>query len=488
MKIIIIIIFISLFFSQNIFGQLVTSSDASMIAENWIKIIIDKKGTWSGSQSASIKSVNDFKYKQRSIGYICDISPNGYIIVSLRRELSPVKAYSSISKLDPTSERGISQIVKTSMFAFLDKIESQIGPLESAISSEIASLTRNDYLKIWNFIENYQPGTFRSQQTNNERNYLEGEVLLTSRWHQRQPYNNNCPFLGCTDPTNGRAYVGCVATASAQIMKYWSWPPFGETAAPYTDTYDWPNMQDNVTTGSPAAEQAAVAELCAEIGQAVDMDYGCDGSGVPTRDMHGVFENIYRYSTMCNVIDYRSDYTAQDWWDEIKHQLNLNRPILYRIFNAVDTTGHAIVCDGWQEITPTWWQYHMNYGWNDGNTTWYDFDDLLISTDDDDYMVLNIVPDVLLSLNLSGTYSVQSFNYRYFDRDASGTSAVFSAGQFLQALPGITITGNGTSTYISFLGSTVSPTQIYTNGDPSEGVAIINGAIRLSNGGSIKLQ
>ncbi len=483
------ILLISLLIATNIFGQSVAENDVSLIAENWIKIIVDKNGNWGGTKTASVNSVENLKFDNKTIGYLCNIYPQGYIIVSLRKELSPIKAYSCIDKFDPLSENGIPLIIKSKMFQFITKIESDFGSLESANSSDISNLTKTDYLEIWNFIETYQPGHFQKIENTTE-NYQEGEVLLTSRWHQRQPYNNACPFLGCTNPTNGRAFVGCVATASAQIMKYWAWPPIGATTAPYTDTYDWPNMQDNVTTASPAAEQDAVSELNAEIGQAVDMDYGCAGSGVPTRDMHDVFENIYRYSSMCNVFESRDDYTAPEWWDLIKDQLNLNRPILYRIFNAVDTTGHAIVCDGWQEITPTWWQYHMNYGWNDGNTTWYDFDDLLISTDDDDYMVLNIVPNVLLGPTLSGTYNVQTFNYRYFDRDAAGSLAIFNSGQFLQVLPGITITGNGvgSGSYVSFNGNTITPLNIFTDGDPSEGVEIRNGAIRLSNGGSIKLQ
>ena len=43
--------------------------------------------------------------------------------------------------------------------------------------------------------------------------------LLTTQWNQHSPFNDLCPN-SC--PT------GCVATAMAQIMKYWNWPEQGQ--------------------------------------------------------------------------------------------------------------------------------------------------------------------------------------------------------------------------------------------------------------------
>ena len=48
---------------------------------------------------------------------------------------------------------------------------------------------------------------------------------LTSRWDQKQPYFDQLPVL--TPGTNEHTVVGCNATATAQIMYYWKWPPSG---------------------------------------------------------------------------------------------------------------------------------------------------------------------------------------------------------------------------------------------------------------------
>jgi len=125
-----------------------------------------------------------------------------------------------------------------------------------------------------------------------------------------------------------------------------------------------------------------------------------------------------------------------------------------------------------------------------GNSnTWYTLDALPCFYDN--LMLRNIKPNGAVGSNLALMYQHWPFPYRYFDRDASGTNSVFQPGQLLQTLPGITITGNGSGSgmYVSFLGSpSPRPTKIYTNGDPSKGVEITNGSIRLSNGGSMKLQ
>ena len=124
---------------------------------------------------------------------------------------------------------------------------------------------------LWNDLIKGRMFSIKTSRTSKTAAEPDSMVLnLTSHWHQDSPYNNDCPDLGCTTTSNGRSVVGCVATAGAQIMYYWAWPPYGE-GSPYSDTYDWPNMRDSVTTSSPAAQQAAVAELSHEVGLAVGM-------------------------------------------------------------------------------------------------------------------------------------------------------------------------------------------------------------------------
>lgn len=87
------------------------------------------------------------------------------------------------------------------------------------------------------------------------------DVLLTSKWGQDSPFNNQCIFNGV------RCVTGCVATAMAQVMYYWATTgKDGEVFRPGSpaleadetvtynynvealdaiDSFDWDNMTDD---------------------------------------------------------------------------------------------------------------------------------------------------------------------------------------------------------------------------------------------------
>ncbi|MFU8844740.1 MAG: C10 family peptidase [Bacteroidales bacterium] len=463
--------------------QMVSKQEATVIAENWIRMIIDQKGHWGGQEKAHLESGQNFQSGSRLIGYYFGVKPSGYIVVSLRKELAPVKAYDDRFTLDPEAEGGMTDLIKTAMMGIIETIESKLGPVESINPATLSGITEIDYVPSWNYITGYVQGMIQKDTVVTD-NYLQGAVLLTSQWHQFPPYNNECPNSNppCTTTSNGRTLVGCVATAGAQIMKYWSWPPY-RAGAPFNDPYDWANMVDDATTSSPAAVQAAVAELSAEVGVAVGMSYGCNGSSAVTADMVNVYKVTFAYHTSCTYT-FRSDHSAIGWFDLIKWNINANRPIQYRVI------GHSIVCDGWDEIgSPVTRMYHMNYGWIDQSaTTWYTLDALPLGGYNEEYMVIYIVPMTAMGAGLSGTYTTPAFPYRYFDLDASGSSATFNSGHMLQILPNLTIKGTGPTSYVRFYGATGANTKIFTNGDPTEGIAIKNGGVRLRNNGTIKLQ
>jgi hypothetical protein len=251
----------------------------------------------------------------------------------------------------------------------------------------------------------------------------------------------------------------------------------------------WEDEKGNPLT---QANLDAVAELSSEVGQAVDMQYcqqppqnSCESSAF-TYDMEGVYENQYRYSTVSNEQD-RSAYTAVNWFTLLKTQFNLNRPVHYRIWK------HSIVADGWREQTVGGnivRAYHMNYGWDDSYNAWYTLDGLYYpagGSTSDEYVVTDIYPAQALGNSLAGTYTLQAFPYRYFDRDTAGNSATFSAGQYLQFLHGVKATCNsGTGNSIRVEGTSSALTRVFTRGDPSRGIHIHAGTLKMDPGGSLR--
>jgi hypothetical protein len=194
--------------------------------------------------------------------------------------------------------------------------------------------------------------------------FYEKSPLLTTNWGQGVGYNNNCPNLGCTSTTNGRAWTGCVATAMAQIMKYNQHP----------SNYNWSLMPNN--SGSNETSR-----LMRDIGDSVGMDYGCDGSGASFSHVVQSFMNNFNYSYA----------TAGDYnYQTVRSNISQNKPVYLRGKNKVKDgwwffdkfEGHAWVADGYREsficsfddngnVTGGWGYlfFHMNWGWN-GNNSW----------------------------------------------------------------------------------------------------------------------
>jgi hypothetical protein len=460
-----------------------TVNDALTVANNWISLVIEKKGAWGDANTAYVEDIQEFKRAQRTLGYFCRVFPKGYIVLSLHKQLAPVKAYSATSNLDPDSQEGMTDLIKGRMEGILGRVDEWAKKLNAPPDEVMAKILEVNYRNAWNKLQVDETVFQQDLESDIElTNYQEGHILLSSSWHQLDPYNRQCPLSSGTC-TETRCTVGCVATAGAQIARYWNWPPYG-VGSPYDDPYDWPNMPDMATGASTADQIDAVAELSSEIGIAVGMNYcqiGCE-SGAFTNNMEGVFEDHYRYHTDCVKRD-RSSYTAVDWFNMIKAEFNANRPIQYKV------TGHSVVGDGWQEFGagPTR-QYHMNYGWDDGHTTWYTLDALLFGDPETEYIIANIYPDQSLHSVISGTYPRNaSFDYRYFNVDAAGSSATFEPGQNLQFLPDISVTCNSTTGgSIRFEGTSTENTILFSNGDRTKGARIYDGTIKMNRYGGIR--
>ncbi|GHT23291.1 hypothetical protein AGMMS4957_14640 [Bacteroidia bacterium] len=194
--------------------------------------------------------------------------------------------------------------------------------------------------------------------------------LLQTQWNQSPIYNDLCPTIN-----GGKALTGCVATAMAQIMKYYNHPAKGtgssaayttETtgksipAVPFNVNYDWGNMINDYGSGtSPTnAQKTAVATLMYHCGVSVKMDYGLDGSAAAASDGLKALTTHFGYDNSIATKD-RRYYNDAVWGDMLREQLDARLPVLYDGFDSRTNSGHAFVCDGYDNAD----KFHLNWGW-----------------------------------------------------------------------------------------------------------------------------
>jgi len=203
--------------------------------------------------------------------------------------------------------------------------------------------------------------------------------LLQSTWDQSPYYNDMCP---------GGSVTGCVATAMAQILRYWSYPSHGHGYSGYREklidgfandygymeadydssNYVWPAMPYNVSNTNNE-----VAKLMYDCGVSVDMNYSPNGSGawVITGDYPVCSQNSYvKYfgynpATIKGV--YESNYTYANWIALIENELNNNRPVQYVGNDSIKNEGHTWVCDGYDVNN----NFDMNWGWSGYDDGYY---------------------------------------------------------------------------------------------------------------------
>ena len=221
------------------------------------------------------------------------------------------------------------------------------------------------------------------------------EPLITTEWDQQQEYIDVTNTYNYFTPADvyvyeGQEYpmnapVGCVATAMAQVMKYWEWPKQGTGSHSYmpirrpdyglqsadfgATTYDWSNMPDHLTYLSAKERIQAVALLMYHCGVACDMDYDINGSSAYSV----IYSKSAGYSpaehALCTYFGYsnslesyfRSDFEKDDEWIRmLKEELNAARPIMYAGRGKDNNSGgHSFVCCGYDSDD----RFYFNFGW-----------------------------------------------------------------------------------------------------------------------------
>ncbi len=278
--------------------------------------------------------------------YVFNSGNEGFVIVSGEDSVIPVLGYSDEGVFDGDN-------IPQEVMKWLEGYKNQI---RYAIENDLQPTA--EILQDW---KDYIDG-------NTDRFAALGTTavnpLITTKWNQSPYFNALCPY---DNAKGARTVTGCVATAMAQIMKFWNHPAngtgfhsynhprYGTLSANFgSTTYQWSSMPNRVTSNNDA-----VATLMYQCGVSIDMNYGVSaegGSGAATLDVADALKNYFGYASTVKGI-HRANYTETQWKNLIKSELDAGRPVQYA--GTGSGGGHSFVCDGYDNNG----YFHFNWGW-----------------------------------------------------------------------------------------------------------------------------
>lgn len=257
------------------------------------------------------------------------------------------------------------------------------------------------------------------------------DPFMEEKWNQGEPYNNMCPYYAPGE----KAVTGCVATAVAQILHYWSctknsivslhadipaynsyYSSFPEVYA--GEVYDWANMLNAYGGSETAAQNDAVAKLMQHVGRSVEMEYGS------TSYANASAETFTKYFGMDKELVHelpRNSFNISEWDKILYDEIAAKHPVYYT-GSTSKNEGHAFVIHGYDDGL-----YYVNWGWG-GYCDGY-FDITLLNPNSSDgagastapdgysmsnYMIVGIQPDNnVVDKEKYGQLTSRAFNTTY---------------------------------------------------------------------------
>lgn len=262
--------------------------------------------------------------------------------------------------------------------------------------------------------------------------------------------------LNTTRVTNEHCLCGCVATAMAQLMKFWEWPGsvesfdnfiFKESTWPLkvtaktvgdyvyetkvtsltgvsyrqvlsTDSgkYDWAGMTDYPLSPAGTNEMGetvwageavtksnclAIGKLTYDCGVAVGMAWGLDSSGLRSDKSQRIPDALvgnfsYSRALLCEGSALSSEADAKLRANAICANLDAGHPVLLLISG---NGGHAVVGDGYgftgAEETP---YVHLNMGWNGQNDVWYNLPLINVDENPESFTGFSVINGVVYNV------------------------------------------------------------------------------------------
>ncbi|HOY32603.1 MAG TPA: C10 family peptidase [Bacteroidales bacterium] len=393
-------------------AQFVSGERARIVAKNVYKECCTSEE--KAQSSVSILNEKTHFVNEVPAFYIFNIQEGGFVLVSSDERIEPVLGYAHEGVFD------------------INDLPCCLGWMIDQYSNQIYEVISDDpnnhnYEVNENWAKYENPDFHKSTQK-----MLAVSPLTTTTWSQGCYYNAMCPADPSLGTTRcGRCPTGCVATAFAQVLKYYNFPAQGVGSKSYTHdtygtisanfaatTYNWASMPNKLLS-----DNQATATLLFHAGVSINMDYGPNGSSAYTTDVRKALVNTFKYASSTQYV-YKTSYSDAQWTSLVKAELDAQRVVLINGYDEAAKAGHGFVCDGYDATN----HFHINWGWNGSSDGYF-----------------------LLTALSPSSYSFNSSVGAIIGITPSTTACACSGQQTLSATTGTVTDGSGSNNYANNL-------------------------------------
>ena len=371
--------------------RLLATPVSTDMAEKAVQSWLHESGRLGMRGLKCIESVKTVSTLNGAAFNVVRLRDGGFVITANDTEIEPIIAFSPDSNFVEASQNPL--------FVMLDKDLSSRARKQASVvysSSQAAGTLRlSEPATKWARLTQGASLGGETRFSVDNASPLNGGVsdvrigpLLETKWSQDEPcFNYYTPH---------RYPCGCVATATAQIMRYFRYPT--GYVSPRTNScdvqygtedvgggyyrvlyrsellsmqggfYDWANMPATVDGGISEVQIEAIGKLTSDVGIACFMSYAEHGSGTGGYMPAPALKNVFGYASALPIVAYGYSFPV----DVLKAVLIPNLDAGLPVFASVDGAegGHAVVADGYGYSSGTLY-VHFNIGWGGAGDAWY---------------------------------------------------------------------------------------------------------------------
>ena len=355
-------------------GAPTAARHAESAVEGWLAAERAPLGTALGQH---VKRTETFKDAAGTdLYHVVYLNPKGFVIVAADDLIEPILGFAPNGTYDPSTDNSLGALVSRDLPGRVTKVKG----MDAASVRGAMQEANHKWRKLQS--PNRLPLVPKAQSPSVSD--IRVAPLTQTAWGQSTVGGNACYNYYTPPYSEGNVanfVSGCVATAMAQLMRFWQYPVNGVGTASYAITvigttqyrnlrggdgsggsYDWTNM---VNSPSTLVQCKAVGALCADAGVATQMRYTDRESATYLMYARNAFVSTFQYA---NAVYGSFPYNTIELNGMINPNLDTGNPVLLGISGAPG--GHAVVCDGYGYISSTLY-HHLNLGWAGVDTAWY---------------------------------------------------------------------------------------------------------------------